>query len=94
MKTRKFIFPVLAAMIAVGAAFATSQKAAGKSKPVLATFNVDSEDATSYHVTSVQDPDCGNGNDVTCKISSTATPDANNRILKTQATATDWRSAD
>lgn len=90
MTTKKIIFPVLAAMIAVGAAFATSEKKEEKSKAV-ATFYVLNEDDSSYEVTTTRDPDCDTGSQV-CEITTTATPDANNRIPKSQATATGWKN--
>jgi hypothetical protein len=92
MKTRKFMFPVLAVMIAIGAAFATT-KESKPVKPVLATFNVSSDQGAYYTLSSSEHPECGNGDEVVCQISSTATP-VNNQILKTQATPTEWRPAD
>lgn len=90
MTTKKIIFPVLAAMVAVGAAFATSEKKEEKSKPALVTYFVVSEDDSSYQVTTTPDPDCGSGTRA-CEISTSAAPDANNRIQKTQASVTNWK---
>ena len=81
----------MAAMVAIGAAFATSEKKEEKSKPVVATFYVVSQDDTSYEVTPTRDPDCNTGSQV-CEITTTATPDANNRIQKSQATASGWKN--
>lgn len=92
MTTKKIIFPVLAAMIAVGAAFATSDKKEEKSKTAVATFYVVSESASSYEVTTTPDPNCLSAGSQVCQISTTATPDANNRIQKTQATASGWKN--
>jgi hypothetical protein len=85
MKTKKFIFPLVAAMIGIGAAFANS--ASPK-----ATFNVSSEDATYFYVSASPLPNCGASGSAVCKITSSATPDGSNRILKTQATASAWRN--
>ncbi|GLU57354.1 hypothetical protein Dfri01_68150 [Dyadobacter frigoris] len=90
MTTKKIIFPVLAAMIAVGAAFATSEKKEEKSKAVVATFYVVSEEGSNYVVTSTPDPNCGAGAQV-CQISTTETPN-NNRVSIANATATGWKN--
>ena len=91
MKTKRIIFPVLAAMVAIGAAFATSENKEVKSKPALVTYFVVSEDDTSYQVTTTPDPDCGAGSQA-CEISTSAAPDANNRIQKSQASVTNWKN--
>jgi hypothetical protein len=91
MKTKRIIFPVLAAMIAVGAAFAASENKEEKSKPALLTYFVVSEDDSSYQVTTTPDPNCGAGTRA-CEISTSAAPDANNRIQKTQASVTNWKN--
>jgi hypothetical protein len=91
MKTNRIIFPVLAAMLAVGAAFATNEKKEEKAKPALVTYFVVNEDDSSYQVTSTPDPDCGAGSQA-CEISTSAAPDANNRIQKTQASVTAWKN--
>ncbi|WP_159478081.1 DUF6520 family protein [Dyadobacter sp. 3J3] len=92
MTTKKIIFPVLAAMIAIGAAFAASEKKEEKSKAAVATFYVVNENATSYQVTTTPDPNCLSAGSQVCKITTSATPDANNRIEKTQATASGWKN--
>ena len=95
MKTRKFILPVLAAMVAIGAAFATNEKTEKKpeSKPALVTYYVvpEEEDENSFRVTTEQDPNCGQNGARVCEISSTSAPDANNRILKSQASPSGWK---
>lgn len=92
MTTKKIIFPVLAAMIAIGAAFATSEKKEEKSKAVVATFYVVSQNDTSYEVTSTVDPNCLSAGSKVCKITTTATPDANNRIPLAQGTPSGWKN--
>ncbi|GLU57215.1 hypothetical protein Dfri01_66760 [Dyadobacter frigoris] len=91
MTTKKIIFPVLAAMIAVGAAFATSEKKEEKSKPVLTTYFVVSEDDTSYQVTSTPDPSCLTAGSQVCAITTEATPE-NGRIDKDDAAASGWKN--
>lgn len=91
MTTKKIIFPVLAAMIAIGAAFATSEKKEEKSKPVLATYFVVSEDDTSYQVTSTPDPSCLTAGSRVCAITTEATPESG-RIDKDDATASGWKN--
>lgn len=90
MTTKKIIFPVLAAMIAVGAAFATSEKKEEKGKAVVATFYVVSEEGSNYVVTTAADPNCGAGSQV-CQISTTETPN-NNRVSIANSTATGWKN--
>jgi len=90
MKTKRIIFPVLAAMLAIGAAFATSEKKEEKSKPVLATYFVTAESGGQYHVTTTPDLDCGAGSEV-CEISTAETP-VEGRVPVDKSTPIGWKN--
>jgi hypothetical protein len=86
MKMKRIFLSVVAAFAIFGASFAINQP-----KPVLAEFTVTGQDATHYTVSTTPDPDCGESGAQVCRITTSASPDAQNRILKTQATASGWK---
>ncbi len=57
--------------------------------PVSGTTTVDGVEY--YQLTSTRHPDCGMPGPIVCEISTSATPDGNNRVPKSSATPTDWR---
>jgi len=86
MKMKRIFLSVVAAVAIFGASFAINHP-----KPVLVEFTVTDEDSQYYTVSSSPDPDCTTAGEQVCRISTSATPDSQNRILKTQATATGWK---
>ncbi|PSL18607.1 hypothetical protein CLV60_13034 [Dyadobacter jiangsuensis] len=86
MKMKRIFLSIVAAVAIFGASFAINSP-----KPVLADFTVTGETGASneyYTVSTTPDPDCQETGAQVCKISTSATPDAQGRILKSQATVT------